>query len=76
MPYEPIHLAANQADIDAVRRELGEGVSPNLLSDGLVPLHYLLRARQWLCGERDYPVNPRRRREYVYRAYADGYGNN
>jgi len=39
MPYEPIHLAANQADIDAVRRELGEGVSPNLLSDGLVPLH-------------------------------------
>ena len=51
MPYEPIHLAANQADIDAVRRELGEGVSPNLLSDGLVPLHYLCCVRDNGSGD-------------------------
>jgi ankyrin repeat protein len=45
MVQQPLHLAASQADIDAVRRELGEGVSPNVVSDGLVPLQYLCCVR-------------------------------
>ena len=39
---EPIHNAASQADVDALRRLLGEGISPNAEdADGLMPLHHL-----------------------------------
>ena len=38
---EPIHKAAWNADVEALRRVLGEGVSANLKSDGCVPLHHL-----------------------------------
>jgi len=34
----PIHTAARNADVDAIRRLIGEGVSP-MASDGLTPLH-------------------------------------
>ena len=42
----PIHEAARRADVDALRRYLACGVSPNALgADGWTPLHYLcLRA--------------------------------
>ena len=39
---EPIHEAARQADLAALRQELDDGVSPNALGQcGLTPLHYL-----------------------------------
>ena len=42
MPEQPIHRAAKDGDVDALRRELDDGVSPNALSGrGRTPLHYL-----------------------------------
>jgi len=41
-PPPPIHAAARDVDVDALRRLLGEGVSPNdPCSGGLRPLHYV-----------------------------------
>ena len=40
---EPIHRAAREGDVDALRRELESGVSPDVVSpQGLVPLHYVV----------------------------------
>ena len=40
MPYSPIHAAATNADVDALRRLLEEGVSPNLVDPArFTPLH-------------------------------------
>ena len=41
MAHHAIHEAAIDADAEALRRELGEGVSPNLEWGGLIPLHHL-----------------------------------
>ena len=41
-PPPPIHRAARDVDVDALRRLLGEGVSPNAADPGgLRPLHYV-----------------------------------
>ena len=41
--YLPIHTAAHDGDVDALRRELESGVSPDVVSpQGLVPLHYVV----------------------------------
>ena len=50
---EPILLAAVNADVDALRQVLGEGVSPNAVTDGLVPLQYLCCARDRGNAERN-----------------------
>ena len=42
--FQPIHRAADAGDVDALRRALASGVSPNALdSNDRTPLHYLLR---------------------------------
>ena len=42
MTEQPIHRAADAGDVDTLRRELDDGVSPNALSGrGRTPLHYL-----------------------------------
>jgi ankyrin repeat protein len=41
MAHHAIHEAAIDADAEALRRELDEGVSPNLEWGGLIPLHHL-----------------------------------
>jgi len=47
--FAPIHIAAWDADVDALRAELGSGVDPNLINkddQSKTPLHYLcLNAR-------------------------------
>ena len=48
----PIHTAARNADVDAIRRLIGEGVSP-MASDGLTPLQYLCCAPDRLRGDAD-----------------------
>ena len=48
----PIHTAARNADVDAIRRLIGEGVSP-MASDGLTPLQYLCCAPDLLRGDAD-----------------------
>ena len=50
---EPILLAAVNADVDALQQVLGEGVSPNAVTDGLVPLQYLCCARDRGNAERN-----------------------
>ena len=42
--FAPIHIAAWDADVDALRAELGSGVDPNLINEddaSKTPLHYL-----------------------------------
>ena len=41
MPEQPIHRAAKDGDVDALRRELDDGVSPNELDGTWTPLKYL-----------------------------------
>ena len=42
MTYQPIHDAAQDGDVAALRRELDDGVSPNALDRcGWTPLHYV-----------------------------------
>ena len=59
---EPILLAAVNADVDALQQVLGEGVSPNAVTDGLVPLQYLRGRRHPRL--RAHP--PQRHRRDVY----------
>ena len=45
MTHHLIHDAADKGDLDALRRELALGVSPNAIHHGRTPLYYLLFSR-------------------------------